>query len=158
MSAVRKFVARNRGAVVLRAVISGAAAGALFVQAPLAASPTVTAAQVFERLASLSLPAEREAYLASSGGTAVNGQGWVEAVLPRTYYDTSVPDANPTVALIELGHGRKIACGLSYVPSREEFHRLSEGVAIGFRGALVDAQAWDAWTTLYLGNCSLSPR
>ncbi len=126
-----------------------------------AAQPTtdpLSALQVFVGLAQRPGDAERGAYLKAHAGSAVDGTGLVEVVLPRTYFDTSVPATNPAVALIHVGPGRKVACGLPLALSPEELKRFREGSSVAFRGHLVDGIPWGEWTTLYLGNCQLQSR
>lgn len=121
------------------------------------AAEPVPAAQVFVAFAQRLAEAERHAYLAEHAGRPVEATGHVEALLPRTYFDTSVPDNNPAVLLVQVAPGRKVACGLPALPSRSEMGRYREGTPVALRGALVDAQDWGRWTTLYLSGCSAHP-
>ncbi|RMG92361.1 MAG: hypothetical protein D6708_06695 [Candidatus Dadabacteria bacterium] len=114
------------------------------------------AVQVFVAFGQLVSPAEREGYLRERAGAPVEGAGAVEALLPRTYYDTSVPDRNPAVLLLQVSPGRKVACGLPELPDAPGRQALQEGRKVSFRGTLVDAHDWGAWTTLYLADCAVA--
>ncbi len=123
-----------------------------------AAQDPLKAVQVFVTLSQRTSETERADFLADTSGQAVEGAGFVEAVLPRSYFDTSVPHTNPAVALIQVSAGRKVVCGLPELLKKEELQKFAEGTAILFRGSLADAQDWGQWSTLYLGECSLHPR
>ncbi|GAB6064794.1 hypothetical protein [Deferrisoma palaeochoriense] len=117
---------------------------------------SLKAVQVFVAFGQLVSPAKREGYLRERAGTPVEGAGAVEALLPRTYYDTSVPDRNPAVLLLQVSPGRKVACGLPRLPDAEDRNDVREGTRVSFRGTLVDAHDWGEWTTLYLADCSVA--
>ncbi len=123
-----------------------------------AAAQQLRAVQVFVALGQRPEEAARVEYLKANAGSPVDGAGHIEAIIPRTYFDTSVPDANPVVALIQVGPGRKVACGLSRSPSPEQLRTFREGADVVFRGKLVDGHDWGEWQTLYLGDCSVHPR
>ncbi len=123
-----------------------------------AVAEDLRAVQVFVSLAQRTAPGARAEYLKANAGRQVGGAGSVEAVLPRAYYDTSVPDANPAVALIQIAPGRKVACGLPRVMGEKELGTFPEGTPVTFRGKLADAHDWGEWSTLYLGDCALHPR
>lgn len=123
-----------------------------------AAEEPLKAVQVFVTLSQRPGEAERVSFLEETSGRLVEGAGHVEAVLPRAYFDTSVPHTNPVVALIQISTGRKVVCGLPKLLDRQELQEFAEGTAIQFRGTLVDAQDWGQWSTLYLGGCSLHLR
>lgn len=123
-----------------------------------AAAQQLRAVQVFVALGQRPEEAARIEYLKANAGSRVDGAGHIEAIIPRTYFDTSVPDANPVVALIQVGPGRKVACGLPRPPSPEDLRTFREGADVAFRGKLVDGHDWGEWQTLYLGDCSVHPR
>lgn len=123
-----------------------------------AAAQDLVAAQVFVSLAQRPDPGERAEYLKLHAGRHVEGTGNVEAVLPRSYFDTSVPHTNPVVALLHVGSGRKVVCGLPRLLTQDEMQKFPEGAPVSFFGILADAQDWGEWSTLYLGNCTLSRR
>lgn len=115
----------------------------------------LTAVQVFVALAQRTGEGEREEYLKAHAGRVVAGAGHVEAVIPRTYFDTSVPPHNPAVALIQVSDGRKVACGLPAPLTSGEFAGFREGSPLAFRGQLADGIPWGEWTTLYLSDCQI---
>lgn len=125
-----------------------------------AAAPaeTLRAVQVFVALEQRAQEAARAEYVKGNAGSLVDGAGHLEAVFPRTYFDTSVPHTNPVVALIQVGSGRKVVCGLLRVLTAEETARLPEGSDVSFRGKLADAHDWGEWQTLYLNDCAVHPR
>lgn len=118
----------------------------------------LVAAQVFVSLAQRPDPSARAEYLQRHAGQRVDGTGNVEAVLPRSYFDTSVPHTNPVVALLHVSAGRKVVCGLPRLLTQEEMREFPEGTPVSFFGNLADAQDWGEWSTLYLGECTLSRR
>ncbi len=121
-----------------------------------AESSALRAVQVFVAFEQRIDSGAREQYLREQAGTPVTGAGTVEAVIPRTFYDASIPDRNPAVVLLYVSAGRKVACGLPAVPGREALSGLlKEGKGVSFRGVLVDIQDWGRWTTLYLSDCSV---
>ncbi len=121
-----------------------------------AAGEAVRAVQVFVAFEQRIGPEAREQYLGDHAGTRVTGAGTVEAVIPRTFYDSSISDRNPAVVLLYVSAGRKVACGLPAVPDREALSGfLREGKRVSFRGVLADIQDWGRWTTLYLSDCSV---
>ena len=97
-------------------------------------------------------------YMRAHAGHKVKGTGLLEATMPRAYFDSSVPDANPAIAIIHIEPGRKVTCGLPKPVTREEMEIFREGVAVAFSGELADAQDWGEWRTVYLGNCLLTLR
>jgi len=98
-------------------------------------------------------PDARRAYLQAAAGSVVQGRGRIDSVLARAFYDTSVPDSNPTVVLIQVAPGRKVICGLLRRPTPELLRELPETRAVSFEGRLVDAQVWADSITLYLSDC-----
>ncbi|MBI5015120.1 MAG: hypothetical protein HZB55_06460 [Deltaproteobacteria bacterium] len=132
------------------------ATGALWATAAGAVDP-VSAASVYEDLAQRAVGRARSEYLRAAAGSPVSGSGRLEALSPRSFYDTSVPDSNPMVALIELEPGRKAACGLPR-SVMDSLGWLRDGSPVAFEGRLVDAQQWDGSMTLYLTACTLSRR
>lgn len=126
------------------------------------ASPTppqpLRAVQVFVALSQRPDQASRHEYLKTRSGRTVEGAGHIEAVLPRSYYDTSVPDSNPVVVLLQMSPGRKVVCGLPRLPTPESLEEMAEGTSAAFRGNLVDFQDWGEWSTLYLSECSMHRR
>ena len=81
----------------------------------------------------------RDEYLRERAGTPVTGAGTVEAVIPRTMYDSAISDRNPAVVLLYVSAGRKVACGLPAVPDRQALSGfLREGKRVSFRGTLTD--------------------
>jgi hypothetical protein len=123
-----------------------------------ARAQSLRAIQVFVTLGQKLDTETRHQYLREQAGKTVGGAGHLEVVMTRTYFDTSVPDSNPAVALIQVSPGRKVTCGLPQLLSREQLEELKEGTPVSFRGRLVDAQDWGEWSTIYLGDCSLHPR
>jgi hypothetical protein len=121
------------------------------------AVPPLPAAEVFEAVAQKKTERARSQYLKEHAGAAVAGAGRLEALSPRSFYDTSVPDSDPMVALVELEVGRKTACGLPR-SVMDSLGWLREGSPVAFEGRLVDAQQWGNSTTLYLTGCVLSRR
>lgn len=97
-------------------------------------------------------------YMRAHAGHKVTGAGLLEATLPRAYFDSSVPDANPAIAIIHIEPGRKVTCGLPKPITREEMSIFTEGTPVAFAGELADAQDWGEWRTIYLGNCLLTLR
>ena len=121
-----------------------------------AESGVLRAVQVFVAFEQRIDSGAREEYLREQAGTPVTGAGTVEAVIPRTFYDSSISDRNPAVVLLYVSAGRKVACGLPAVPDREALSgTLREGKRVSFRGVLSDIQDWGRWTTLYLSDCSV---
>ena len=121
-----------------------------------AESGVLRAVQVFVAFEQRIDSGAREEYLREQAGTPVTGAGTVEAVIPRTFYDSSISDRNPAVVLLYVSAGRKVACGLPAVPDREALSGvLREGKRVSFRGVLADIQDWGRWTTLYLSDCSV---
>lgn len=116
------------------------------------------ASQVFVDLGQRTGAGNWAQYLRLHAGKRVEGAGNLEAVLPRSYYDTSVPHTNPVVALLHVGSGRKVVCGLPRVLSPEELRQYREGSPVVFSGSLADAHDWGEWSTLYLTDCSLTRR
>jgi len=137
--------------------LAAAVVGNALAPAPAPAQP-LKAVQVFVAVAQRPEPKAREEYLKDHAGRAVEGAGHVEALTVRTYYDTSVPDSNSSVALIQVSPGRKVVCGLRRSLGREDAQSFAEGTSVAFRGLLSDAHDWGEWTTLYLGDCSLRRR
>ncbi|MDF1553294.1 MAG: hypothetical protein P1P84_09550 [Deferrisomatales bacterium] len=138
----------------LTSIAAAACAGLLSLSTASAAQPPIPQAEVFRQVFATSeaLPD----YMKANAGRAVEGQGRLEAIMPRATFDSSVPDANAAVAIIHLQPGRKVTCGLLNPLTREQFGSLQEGAAVAFTGELVDAQDWGEWQTVYLGNCQLA--
>ncbi|MEW6488147.1 MAG: hypothetical protein AB1578_09575 [Thermodesulfobacteriota bacterium] len=143
----------------IRVAAQAALAGFFWASLPvLAPAQDLPASQVFVNLGQRPDAGARAEYLRLHAGRRVEGTGNVEAVLPRSYYDTSVPHTNPAVALLHVGSGRKVVCGLPRLLSPEEMREYPEGSPVLFSGSLADAQDWGEWSTLYLSNCSLARR
>jgi hypothetical protein len=143
----------------IRVLVHAALAGFFWASLPvLASAQDLPASQVFVNLGQRPDPGARAEYLQLHAGKRVEGMGNVEAVLPRSYYDTSVPHTNPVVALLHVGSGRKVVCGLPRLLSADEMRQYPEGSPVGFSGNLSDAHDWGEWSTLYLSDCSLTRR
>ncbi len=142
-----------RGAWIAGLVFLGAVSGTV---PPAAGVGPLRAVQVFVAFEQRIDTRAREQYLRERAGTPVAGAGTVEAVIPRTFYDSSISDRNPAVVLLYVSAGRKVACGLPAVPDRQALAGpLKEGKRVAFRGVLADIQDWGRWTTLYLSDCSV---
>ncbi|MHB8762826.1 MAG: hypothetical protein ACYDA8_00560 [Deferrisomatales bacterium] len=136
-------------------VLAGAALLMSSLPSPAPAGEPLAAAQVYVALSQRTEPGARADYLRLHAGLPVTGSGHLEAVLPRAYYDTSVPHHNSAVALIQVDSGRKVVCGLPKVTTPDRLGQLTEGLRVAFRGVLADAQDWGAWSSLYLADCAL---
>lgn len=148
-------VKRGRGLILTLAAALSVACAVVGAAAP---PETLRAVQVFVALEQRAQGAAQAEYLKSNAGGLVEGAGHLEAVFPRTYFDTSVPHTNPVVALIQVGSGRKVVCGLLRPLTAEETARLPEGSDVAFRGKLADAHDWGEWQTLYLSDCAVHAR
>lgn len=134
-----------------------AVSGLLLGNAPSLAADPLTAQHVFVSLARKTTDRARAEYLKAKAGCPIRGVGHLEALTPRTYYDTSVPDSDPMVAVLKIDQGRVAACGLPR-SVMDSLGWLREGSPVVFEGRLVDAQGWDGTATLYLTRCSISRR
>ena len=117
------------------------------------AQPAIPQAEVFREV--FATPDALPAYMRANAGRAVSGKGRLEATMPRAYFDSSIPDSNAALAIIQLQPGRKVTCGLQKPLNREQFGSLREGAPVAFTGELVDVQDWGDWQTMYLGSCQL---